>query len=243
MTERIWPLYSESELANVPQPKWLVDGHLTDGFSVLYGPPKSGKTFLALDWALRIATGSEWHGHKVIGGPVLYVSGEGSGGLHSRISAWHTANATQTSHLYVIPFAARLLNADHVEQLKNDVMATGARLLVVDTLARSMAGADENSAQDMGQAIASLDRIRQEVGCGILVVHHSGVDGTRPRGSTALFGAADTLARIDGGDDGVIRLSCEGMKDARPFRTSYWKTVETGASLTLQKSPQQSVVW
>jgi RecA-family ATPase len=242
MADRIWPLYSEAELATVPQPKWLVQGHLTDGFSVLYGPPKSGKTFLALDWALRIATLTEWHGHAVIGGPVLYVSGEGSGGLHQRITAWHKGNGTDTSRLYVVPFAARLLNPDHVQQLQDDVMATGARLLVIDTLARSMAGSDENSAQDMGGAIAALDRIRQNVGCGILVVHHSGVDGTRPRGSTALFGAADTLARVDGGQDSILRLSCEGMKDARPFRTSHWKMVETGPSLTLQKAPMQSVI-
>lgn len=242
MADRYWPLYSETELGNLPQPKWLVQGHLTDGFSVLYGPPKSGKTFLALDWALRIATRTEWHGHAVMGGPVLYVSGEGAGGLHSRIAAWHKANGTDTSKLYVIPFAARLLNPDHVGQLLDDVMATGARLLVIDTLARSMAGADENSAQDMGQAIAALDRIRQDVGCGILVVHHSGVDGSRPRGSTALFGAADTLAKVDGGDDGMMRLSCEGMKDARPFRTSYWKMQPTGDSLTLSKGQMQSVI-
>ena len=242
MADRYWPLYNETELGNLPQPKWLVQGHLTDGFSVLYGPPKSGKTFLALDWALRIATRTEWHGHTVIGGPVLYVSGEGAGGLHSRISAWHQANATTSSNLYVIPFAARLLNPDHVGQLLDDVMATGARLLVIDTLARSMSGSDENSAQDMGQAIASLDRIRQEVGCGILVVHHSGVDGTRPRGSTALFGAADTLARVDGQDGGTMRLSCEGMKDARPFKTSYWKMQPTGESLTLAKAQMQSVI-
>lgn len=242
MADRYWPLYNETELGNLPQPKWLVQGHLTDGFSVLYGPPKSGKTFLALDWALRIATRTEWHGHSVIGGPVLYVSGEGAGGLHSRIQAWHTANATTSSNLYVIPFAARLLNPDHIGQLLDDVMATGARLLVIDTLARSMSGADENSSQDMGQAIAALDRIRQEVGCGVLVVHHSGVDGTRPRGSTALFGAADTLARVDGQDGGTMRLSCEGMKDARPFKTSYWKMQPTGQSLTLTKAQMQSVI-
>jgi KaiC/GvpD/RAD55 family RecA-like ATPase len=236
MTDRLWPLYSETELGDIPQPKWLVggaqQGFVTDGFTVMYGPPKSGKTFMALDWALSMATGAQWNGHPTEQAPVLYVSGEGAGGLHKRVTAWKMANGQKSSRLYFIPFGARIVERDHVVQLKNDVHATGARLLVIDTLARSMAGKDENSAQDMGMSIQALDWIREKTGCGTLVLHHSGVDGTRPRGSTALFGAADTLIRVEG-EGNMMKLSCEGQKDAMPFRPVHFQLKTTGPSVVL----------
>jgi RecA-family ATPase len=232
MSDRLWPLYSETELADIPQPKWLVDQHVTDGFTVMYGPPKSGKTFVALDWALSMASGQSWHGTRTEAAPVLYVSGEGAGGLHKRVQAWKKANGERSSRLYFIPFGARIVQREHVVQLYHDIHATGARLLVVDTLARSMAGKDENSAQDMGLAIQALDWLREKTGAGMLVLHHSGVDGTRPRGSTALFGAADTLIRVEG-EDNQVTLSCEGQKDAMPFKRSHWQLKQAGPSVVL----------
>jgi RecA-family ATPase len=236
MSDRLWPLYSETELGDIPQPKWLVgdeqQGYMTDGFTVMYGPPKSGKTFVALDWALSMATGQSWHGTRTEAAPVLYVSGEGAGGLHKRVQAWKTQHGTGSSRLYFIPFGARIVDHAHVVQLKNDLHATGARLLVIDTLARSMAGKDENSAQDMGTAIQALDWLREQTGCGTLVLHHSGVDGTRPRGSTALFGAADTLIRVEG-EHGMLRVMCEGQKDAMPFRRRTFQLKKAGPSVVL----------
>jgi RecA-family ATPase len=232
MSDRLWPLYSDTELGDIPQPKWLIDQHVTDGLTVMYGPPKSGKTFMALDWALSMASGRDWHGNKAEPSPVLYVSGEGAGGLHKRVTAWKKANGVGSSRLYFIPFGARIVEREHVVQLRQDVHATGARLLVIDTLARSMAGKDENSAQDMGTAIQALDWLREKEGCGVLVLHHSGVDGTRPRGSTALFGAADTLIRVEG-EGNMMKLSCEGQKDAMPFRPAHFQLKRTDPSVTL----------
>jgi hypothetical protein len=236
MSDRLWPLYSETELGDIPQPKWLVgdddQGYMTDGFTVMYGPPKSGKTFVALDWALSMATGMGWHGTKTEAAPVLYVSGEGAGGLHKRVLGWKKANGERSSRLYFVPFGVRISERDHVVQLKNDVHATGARLLVIDTLARSMAGKDENSAQDMGFAIQAMDWLREKTGCGVLLLHHSGVDGTRPRGSTALFGAADTLIRVEG-EGMMLNVSCEGQKDAMPFRRRTFQLKKAGPSVVL----------
>jgi hypothetical protein len=236
MFDRLWPLYSETELGDIPQPKWLVgdeqQGYMTDGFTVMYGPPKSGKTFVALDWALSMATGMSWHGTRTEAAPVLYVSGEGAGGLHKRVLGWKKANGERSSRLYFIPFGARIVERQHVLQLRDDVYATGARLLIVDTLARSMAGKDENSAQDMGTAIQQLDWLREKTGCGVLLLHHSGVDGTRPRGSTALFGAADTLIRVEG-EQNMVNLSCEGQKDAMPFRRRTFQLKKAGPSVVL----------
>lgn len=232
MGERLWPIYSEADLGSLPEPVWLVDKMLTDGMTVMYGPPKAGKTFAALSMALHIASASPWFGSKVTGGPVLYVSGEGQGGLHKRIEGWKRATGISSANLYVIPFPVRLGVPEHVSALIADAHSVGARLVVIDTLARSMSGMDENSAQDMGKVIAGLGYLKAQTNTGILILHHSGVEGTRPRGSTALFGAADTLMRVDG-DGTNLTVYCEGMKDAAPFRTRRFELTAAAQSLAL----------
>lgn len=68
-----------------PDPKWLIDGVLPEkGAIVLYGAPKNGKGFVALDWGLSIASGREWFGHRVEQGAVAYIYSEGTTGLAAR---------------------------------------------------------------------------------------------------------------------------------------------------------------
>src|SRR5207244_2735924 len=56
-----------------PAPRWLVDNYLVaETISVLFGPSGGGKTFVALDLALAIATGHPWLGEPVDGGYVVY---------------------------------------------------------------------------------------------------------------------------------------------------------------------------
>jgi RecA-family ATPase len=234
VADRLWPLYSEADLGALPEPEWLVSGVLSDGLSVMYGPPKAGKTFAALSMALHVGSGTHWFGTKVKRGPVLYVSGEGQGGLHKRIEGWKKATGLRASDLYVIPFPVRLGVPEHVSALIADTHAVGAKLVVIDTLARSMSGMDENSAQDMGKVIAGLGYLKAQTNTGVLILHHSGVEGTRPRGSTALFGAADTLMRVDG-DGKNLTVYCEGMKDAAPFRTRRFELTPAGQSLALSE--------
>jgi RecA-family ATPase len=232
MSDRLWPLYAEHELSALPEPEWLVDRMLTDGLTVMYGPPKAGKTFAALSMALHVGAGIDWFGANVKAGPVLYVSGEGQGGLHKRIEGWKKATGRTSSDLYVIPFPVKLGNPNHVAALIEDAKSVRARLVIIDTLARSMAGMDENSAQDMGNVIAGLGYLKAQTNVGILILHHSGVEGSRPRGSSALFGAADTLMKVEG-DGKYLTLYCEGMKDAAPFRTRRFELTQAAQSLAL----------
>lgn len=232
MTDRLWPLVVEADLAELPEPEWLIDQHVTNGMTLMYGAPKSGKTFLAVAWAMSIASGQPWHGTKTKRTPVVYVSGEGVGGLAKRTEAWRIAEHAKSPPMYVVPFGARLVDREHVVALRDDVHATGAGLLVVDTLARSMAGADENSQQDMGHVVQACDWLREKTGCAVLLVHHSGVDGSRPRGSSSLFGAVDTLVRVEG-DGRMVDVSCEGQKDAAPFRRRAFELSPSGRSVVL----------
>lgn len=90
-------------------------------------------------------------------------------------------------------------------------------LVVIDTLARATAGADENSVKDMGRAVAASDAIREQSGASVLLVHHTGKDGLNYRGSSAIEGAADAMLHMAKTDSGALELRCAKQKDAEAF--------------------------
>jgi len=87
-------LLSAAELLMRPDPEWLIEHWLTvGGVGTLYGSWGSGKSFLALDWALHVADGLPWLGDcSVRQGPVVYVVGEGVTGFKLRVAAWRKAH-------------------------------------------------------------------------------------------------------------------------------------------------------
>src|SRR5688572_10978575 len=86
-------LYTVSELIDLPTPEWLVEGVIAVGaLAGLYGPSGEGKSFLALDWALCVATGQNWQGRTVRRGPVVYVAAEGGRSIGKRVTAWMDAH-------------------------------------------------------------------------------------------------------------------------------------------------------
>ena len=105
-------------------------------------------------------------------------------------------------------------------------------LIVIDTLARTLVGADENSAKEVGEYIAAVDLIRKETGAAVLLVHHIGKNSIRgERGSSALRGAADTMMSLTlSKQPSAFTLECTKQKDAREFDKIHLglKTVDFG---------------
>ena len=202
--------------------KWLIDKVLPVGsFSALYGPPGSFKSFHALHIAHCIATGTAWMGNEVTeAGGVLYIAGEGFGGVGARIKACKQHHQTEAgAPIYVIRHQLNLRSSVEdfnalmlaVETL---VMDTGIdfKLIVIDTLARSFGGGDENSASDMMQFVVTCGHIQKIVqDAALMILHHSGKDSSRGmRGSSALLGAVDTeleLIRFEDSMKGIIRTA------------------------------------
>lgn len=231
---RRWRLLADDELDEVPDPTWLIGDHLTDGLTVLYGPSDSGKTFLALDWALSVASGVSWHGKDTVQRNALYVSGEGHAGMKHRRAAWRTSQQQWSIPCWYIMHGVKFMEQMEVDLLSMDLHHTGAGLLVVDTLARSMAGGDENSSNDVGIVISRLDELREKHGCAVVVVHHTGHEKSRPRGSTALFGAADTVVRCEGDGDRIF-VDCDKQKDAPKFHSWVFGMKQIGRSVVLEQ--------
>ena len=207
------------DIMMMPPTPWLIQDFIPENsMTMIYGSPGSGKTLLALDMALHIAHNKEWHGKNVRPGLVIYIAGEGVGGLRKRLKAWNQAHKNEPGlGLRIVPLPIGRLDEveiqaliQTIQQIKTDL---DVRLVVFDTVARCMAG-DENSAQDMGLAIKAMDKIRETFKCAVMPIHHSGKDRDRgARGSTALIGAVDVSLRVDRQDD-ILLLSTEKQKDA-----------------------------
>lgn len=234
-------LLSAAEVIKRPPPEALIDGLLfRSTMALLYGKPKSFKSFLALDWALSVAGGRDWGDRSTAQGPVIYVAAEGLAGLGKRIQAWEQAygHARKASgeDFYVLAERVRLLHLEDVAALVDLAAIMRPALVVLDTLNRSLAGGDENNSRDMGMAIDAIDRVRQ-TGSTVLVVHHADKEGRNYRGHSSLEGAVDTVLRLEKvGRIGLV-LTTDAQKDAcevppLKMQTST-ETVGTDTSLVL----------
>lgn len=176
--------------------------------SVVYGPSNSGKTFFASDLAMHIALGRSWRGLEVDQGGVLYIAAEGSYGIQNRVAAFKQEfGVTDRVPFAVIPIAIDMYDSDEdMERLITTVQVKAREfgsisLVVVDTLARVMAGGDENTAVDMGKFVGHCDDLRFATGAHVMIIHHSGKDASKgARGSSALRAATDTEIEIEPGD-------------------------------------------
>jgi hypothetical protein len=209
-------LLTRDEVIKRPPPESLVDRLLfRSTLALLYGKPKSYKSFLALDLALSIASGRRWGDRTTAQGPVIYVAAEGLAGLGKRLQAWEQAYGhlrQDGDGFHVLPEVVRLLQAGDVGALVELAVDMRPALVVLDTLNRCLVGGDENNSRDMGQAIDAADQIRQ-TGSTVLIVHHADKAGRNYRGHSSLEGAVDTVLKLERIGK-TITLTSEAQKDA-----------------------------
>ena len=116
-------------------------------------------------------------------------------------------------------------------------------LIIFDTLARSMLG-DENSTADMGKVVIAAGKIAEQTGAQVLIVHHTGKDESRgARGAIALTGATDTMFKTAKTDHKEVSLICERQKDDEPTPDLVFsmQTIDTGY-VNRDKEPVLSLV-
>ena len=210
-----YPLLDFDGLLTLPDPSFLIDGILPEtGLGVLYGAAGSLKSFLALDWACCVGTGRPWHGHQILNpGPVIYIAAEGHGGLPARVRAWwHAHGQPNMSRVRWLTTAVNFRDRAQLETLRRTLagLPEPPRVLVIDTMARSVVGGDENSAKDVGEFIAAVDSLPADLR---LVIHHSGHQGDHERGSSALQCAADFRGSVTRRGP-LVELACRKTKDA-----------------------------
>ena len=176
-------------------------------FVALYAPPSSWKSFIALDLAEAISTGRDWMGYKIPKkGAVLFISGEGHGGMGARVKACKIQNnSPDGANLYIIRAQLNLRSSpEDFAELVNAINALIAEidepleLIILDTLMR-MAGGEfnESSSEDMGGFITQTGNLQELFECALLVIHHTGKDISKGlRGHSSLLGGCDTVLEI-----------------------------------------------
>jgi hypothetical protein len=192
-------------------PVWLIDGLLpASGFGIVFGPPKSGKSFLVTDALFNVALGRSWAGRETKQGAVVYITGEGVTGFKRRLVAIrrHYCVEGKGVPFGMIPVAP---NFGHVTDDAAELVALVREWLasvgdpplaaiVIDTLARAMKGADENAAKDMSVFVDNCGILGDAFGCLVLGVHHAGKNTDRgARGSNALDAAVDVMWSVEKG--------------------------------------------
>jgi len=192
--------------------KYVVEGLLPDGLSLLVGRPKIGKSWLALDTGLAVASqdGSCLGGRKVEHGSVLYCACEDSERrLQSRITKLIGAYNNEWPNRLQLSTGWRRLDKGGVSDIAEWIKSVeDARLVILDTLAsvkpqRSTHGYHEDYA-----ALEQLHRLANNVGIAILILHHQRKSEAEDpldtiSGTLGLAGCVDTPIVLAGTSHGM----------------------------------------
>ena len=213
--------------AQKPLP-WIIEKQLiANTLTVIYGPPKQYKTFVAIDMALSQATGQPFLGtYKVLEtGLVIYAAGEGVAGVSQRVLAWCKDRGIDDINEDTVPFrrtkgpiqitsggAAALAEECAQLSLEMDLPIAG---IYIDTLARNFGQGDESKTQDMSLFVQQCDyHLRERFGAAVVIVHHTGHDNAnRARGSIVLMASADSQIKVSC-DFPDVYYQPDFMKDA-----------------------------
>jgi AAA domain len=215
-------LLDTNAVDDIAPPTYLIDKFIVaNSLAVVFGLPGSAKSFLTIDWALSVANGIPWLGRSVQQGDVLYVIAEGLSGIGKRKRSWQEDRGVLVpAGVTWYPEPVNLLDKSAVAQLLEVADALQPVMIVVDTLARSMPGADENAPGPMSEVIEALDAMKRATKAAVVANHHTPKDGSSPRGHSNLLGAVDTAVKVTK-VEGDITISTEDkQKDDEPVTMS-----------------------
>ena len=205
-----------NQLQHLPTTKWRVKGLFPEhGLGSIYGPSGSGKSFLALDLMAAVACGGAFFGRKTTACPVVYVALEGTGGIAKRVEAY------ETHHMIKLPTSFRVVTdmlslfSSEASIFAEAVIEEGLNegVIVIDTLAQSAPGSDENSSAHMGTIIANAQLLQRMTNGLVVLIHHTGKDASRgARGHSSLYAALDAALEVKRTQGGLEWLS-DKVKD------------------------------
>jgi hypothetical protein len=226
-----------SQVFNLPDPTPLIDGLLMEGENVAFvGPPKSGKSFVAVEIGMAVAHGRDVVGHHKVRrtGPVVYLSGEGHAGMKRRLMAWCQERGipfeeVENSQFYYNRFVPKAEGGEgelkaFIEVIRETVGEPV--LVVIDTMARSLGGLDENAAMSANAYLEMTEGLRDGLKCTVLTIAHATNKDRRAnaamtpdnldfRGSSGFSAGFDsTWITTRGEDNKTVTLTAKWAKDA-----------------------------
>ena len=168
------------------------------------GAPKCSKTWLGLDLALSVATGTACLGRYAVPepGPVLvYLAEDALPVVRERVEgmARHRGLDLERVEIHVITAPTLRLDRDpHRRQLLETARRLRPRLLLLDPLVR-LHGIDENNAGEVAGLLAYIRSLQRQLDLSVMLVHHTrknaaggAAAGQALRGSSDLHAFGDS---------------------------------------------------
>ena len=195
------PVTRAADLPTAPlAAKWLVESlWAAEGVGVIGGTPKSCKTWLALELAVAVASGSPALGRFPVptAGPVLaYGAEDGPEQLRDRLIAITRAKSLSLADLDLFLLTVPSLRLDSAldrARLDATLERLRPRRLLLDPFVR-LHRSDENSAADMAALLGELRDLQRRHHLAIILVHHLRKNAAATLGGQALRGSGDLHA-------------------------------------------------
>ena len=210
-----FPVQRASQLASSgPQTQWLVQDLWTEqAVGILGGEPKCCKSFLALDVAVSVASGTACLRQFPVrrSGPVLLFPAEDSlAVVRQRLEGIAAAAQVPFAPLPVQVITAPSLRLDTATdrlRLSQTVQAQHPVLLVLDPLIR-LHRVDENDATQIAALLSYLRELQRQFQLAVLLVHHARKDSQSSRPGQALRGSSE----LHGWGDSNLYLRRKGSQ-------------------------------
>lgn len=210
-------------------PRWLIEQLWGDSsVGLIGGAPKCSKTWLGLDMALSVATGTACLGKYAVprAGPVLvYLAEDALPVVRQRVAgmARHRGLDLAAVDIHVITAAALRLDRDpHRGRLLETAKRLRPRLLLLDPLVR-LHGIDENNAGEVAGLLAYFRSLQRQLDLSVVLVHHTrknaagGVAaGQGLRGSSDLHAFGDSNLYLRRSRDRLVLSSEHRAAPASP---------------------------
>jgi hypothetical protein len=185
-------------------PKWAIKNFIPEGLTIIAGPPKIGKSWLALDIAFAVATGGQaGNSFQAEKGDVLCIALEDSPRRLKERLLKIASHGEQPENLY-FHTAWQRMDRGGIGSLENWLSNHPlTRLVIIDTFQkiRPPSKSQSNIYGEDYSAMGQLKEIGDKFKVAIVVIHHLRKMGSsdpfeRISGSTGLTGAADTLIAL-----------------------------------------------
>jgi AAA domain len=194
-------------------PNEIIEDFLTArSTALLFGDSNVGKSFLAISMACAVSQGTDFLGKRTQPGLTIYLASESPESIRMRLQAYMRYHQCLLPNLLVIQKPIDLYNSEEdsekiIEIIKRveEQREMKASLIVADTLARMMAGGDENSITAMQPVLNRMDRIMNSTLATVLLVHHTAKGASVARGHSSLRAHVDSEIGVFE-EDGIRKM-------------------------------------
>jgi len=239
--------------ADLPAPRWVIPELLPVGLAILGGRPKSGKSFMALQLAVAVASGGRFLDVDIDAGRVLYVALEDSPRrLQERLKDMHATRGLPLA--FELDYAS-LADADGVNALHNRIAADRVSLTIIDTLTRACPGVKWKDVEAVTPVAASLQKLAMATDTTVLLIDHTRKPGALEAdpiddlmgstGKSAVIDTALVLYKVRGEPSATLRAVGRDIEEselALTFRSDVGWTLKGDARDVAQSEAEESVL-